>query len=184
MGEAAKPQSRLEFLLVLWRRRVYGGSCKASLVLLRSRRRVYGESCKTSVSACPLLQIHSESKNVNTFRFVASICFSMETKLHNREVTKNNKLWQCRFSTCGPVDLDRENGRRWIHEASDLTMNGHWSLVNYATGTQKNAHVKLSLFLDVLLHSSNVWFQDDTPGSSKKRKRMIQKRHGMNPDHH
>ena len=26
----------------------YGGSCEASIVLLRSRRRVYGESCKTS----------------------------------------------------------------------------------------------------------------------------------------
>ena len=44
--EAAKPQS----LFVLWRRRVYGGSCKT----LFWRRRVYGGSCKTSVSACPL----------------------------------------------------------------------------------------------------------------------------------
>ena len=34
MAEAAKPMqnlSRLEFLLVLWRRRVYGGSCKTSV---------------------------------------------------------------------------------------------------------------------------------------------------------
>ena len=42
---------RLEFLLVLWRRRVYGGSCKAWFVLLRSRRLVYGGSCNTSVSS-------------------------------------------------------------------------------------------------------------------------------------
>ena len=63
LGEAAKLQSRLEFLLVLWRRRIYSGNCKTSFVLLRSRRlefllvlwrrRVYGESCKTS---CVLLR--------------------------------------------------------------------------------------------------------------------------------
>jgi len=45
MGKAAKPPS----LLLLWRRRVFGGSCKTSFVLLHSRRRVYGGSCKTSV---------------------------------------------------------------------------------------------------------------------------------------
>ena len=42
MGQAAKPQS----LLVFWRLRAYGGSCKTSLVLLRSRCRVYGEAAK------------------------------------------------------------------------------------------------------------------------------------------
>ena len=41
MGEAAKPQC----LLFLWRRRVYGGSCKTSLVLLRLAMR-------KSVSLC------------------------------------------------------------------------------------------------------------------------------------
>ena len=54
--------SRLESLLFLWHRRVYGGSCKTSFVLLRPRhvsrlesllflwrRRVYGGSCKTSL---------------------------------------------------------------------------------------------------------------------------------------
>ena len=40
MGEAAKLQSRLGFLLVLWRRRIYGGSCKTSV--------------SSRVSACPL----------------------------------------------------------------------------------------------------------------------------------
>ena len=50
MGEATKLQS----LLVLWRRCVYEGSCKTSFVLRRSRRCVYAGSCKTSVSACPL----------------------------------------------------------------------------------------------------------------------------------
>ena len=49
MGKAAKPSS----LLLLWRPRVYGGSCKTSFVLLRSSRRVYGGSCISSgVSVC------------------------------------------------------------------------------------------------------------------------------------
>ena len=65
-GKGAKPPC----LLVLCRRRVYGGSCKTSFVLLRSRRRVYGGSCKTSFwrrrvyggsckpsSACPLASL-------------------------------------------------------------------------------------------------------------------------------
>ena len=43
MGEAAKPQS----LLFLWRRRVYGESCKTSLVLLRLAMRK-----SVSVSLC------------------------------------------------------------------------------------------------------------------------------------
>ena len=42
MGEAAKPQS----VLVLWRRRVYVGSCHAWLVLKRSRHRVHGQAAK------------------------------------------------------------------------------------------------------------------------------------------
>ena len=75
LGEAAKPQSRLEFLLLLWRRRVYGGSCKTSLVLLRSRRRVYGGSCKTSVSACLLASPCLWGKQQN-LSLVSSFCFS------------------------------------------------------------------------------------------------------------
>ena len=69
--------SRLEFLLVLWRRRVCGESCKASFVLLHSRRRVYGRSCKTSISAFPLASPCLWGKLQNIAQFAtSSLCFS------------------------------------------------------------------------------------------------------------
>ena len=105
MGEAAKLQSRLEFLLLLWRLRVYGGSCKTSfvllcsrrgvfggscktsLVLLRSRRRVYGGSCKTSVSsrvsASPLASPCLWGKLQNIVRFAALTSRCLWGKLQN-----------------------------------------------------------------------------------------------------
>ena len=45
MGEAAKPQS----LLFLWRRRVYRGSCKTSLVLLRRVSSIFVDFCASFV---------------------------------------------------------------------------------------------------------------------------------------
>ena len=51
--------------------RVYGESCKTSIVLMRSRRRVYGVSCKTSVSASPLASPCLRGKLQNL-----SLCFS------------------------------------------------------------------------------------------------------------
>ena len=72
MGEAAQPQS----LPVLWHRRVYRGSCKTSIVLLRSHRRVYVGSCKTSVSACPLASpcLWGKLQNLACFAALTSPC--------------------------------------------------------------------------------------------------------------
>ena len=104
MGEAAEPQSRLEFLLLLWHRRVYGVSCKTSFVLLRSRHRVgeaakpqsllvfwrlrvYGGSCKTSVSsrvsASPLASPCLWGKLQNIVRFAVLTSRCLWGKLQN-----------------------------------------------------------------------------------------------------
>ena len=86
-----QPQSRLEFLLLLWRLRVYGGSCKTSFVLLRSRRRVYGGSCKTSVSACLLASPCLWGKLQN-LSLVSSFCFSSGVAVSMGEAAKHRSF--------------------------------------------------------------------------------------------
>ena len=75
----SKPQS----LLLLWRRRAYGGSCKTSFW----RRRVYGESCKTSLSASPLASPCLWGKLQNLVRFAALTSPCLWGKLQNLSST-------------------------------------------------------------------------------------------------
>ena len=63
--------------------RVYGESCKTSVVLMRSRRRVYGVSCKTSVSASPLSSPSLWGKLQNLVRFAALTSPCLWGKLQN-----------------------------------------------------------------------------------------------------
>ena len=55
-------------VLLRSRRRVYGESCKTSFVLLRSRRRVYGGSCKASlVLLCTRRRVYGEAAKPLSF---------------------------------------------------------------------------------------------------------------------